>query len=147
MISPLAPTLKPRILLVEDDPGRILRFRHWLENSGFVLIEASSAGRALGILRKGMTDGIAGIALDHDLNLQPVTESDMSLSGSNLIDAITASIPRHVPILIHSMNAYKPPQMQRRLEAAGFSVTRIGMDRLSGDKFTAWLQDVRDNWE
>jgi CheY-like chemotaxis protein len=147
MISPAETTLKPRILLVEDDPDRILRFRHWLENTSFVLIEASSAGRALGILRKGMSDGIAGIALDHDLNQQPITESDMSLSGSSLIDSIAASIPRHVPILIHSMNAYKPPQMQRRLEAAGFSVTRIGMDRLSGDKFAVWLQEVHDNWE
>lgn len=147
MIIPSPPTFKPRILQVEDDPGRILQFRLWLEETGYVLIEASSAGRALGILRKGVIDGVAGIALDHDLNQQPITESDMSLSGSSLLDAIATSVPRHVPILIHSMNAYKPPQMQRRLVAAGYSVTRIGMDRLSGEKFAAWLQEVHDNWE
>lgn len=112
-----------------------------------MLIDASSAGRALGILRKGMTEGIAGICLDHDLNQQPLTDADMALSGSNLLDAIAASIPRHVPILIHSMNASKPPQMQRRLEATGFSITRIGMDRLTREKFAVWLQEVRDNWE
>lgn len=59
--------LRPRILLIEDDPKRIATFRAWLTGTEFVLIEASSGGRALGILRLRMTEGIAGICLDNDL--------------------------------------------------------------------------------
>lgn len=139
--------LKPRILLIEDDPGRIATFRSWLEGSEFVLIEASSGGRAAGILKKGMTEGIAGICLDNDLEKQPVTQSDLSLSGSMLINAITQSVPRFVPILIHSMNDQKPPRMEKSLKSAGFSVTRIRMAILTRERFQVWLEDVREYWE
>ena len=94
-----------------------------------------------------MTDGIVGVCLDHDLELQPVTESDLHLSASNLIDAIATSLPRQTPILIHSMNASKPVSMQKRLTAAGFSVTRIRMVALTQELFGQWLDEVRDNWD
>lgn len=139
--------LKPRILLIEDDPDRIFTFRSWLSETDFVLIEASSGGRAAGILRKGMTEGIAGVCLDNDLEKQPMTETDLRLSGTTLIGAIVESIPRCVPILIHSMNAQKPAGMERSLKSAGFSVTRIRMAALTRDSFLTWLQDVRDAWE
>lgn len=141
------PVLKPRILLIEDSAYRIERFRKWLFGTEFVLIEASSGGRAMGILRRGGMDGIAGLCLDHDLHEQPVTVDDMSLSTSNLMNSIVLSVPRSVPILIHSMNVSKPPQMVRRLQAEGYSVTRIRMTVLTRDNFHMWLQDVRDNWE
>lgn len=142
-----SPPLRPRILLIEDDPDRIVTFRAWLAGTEFVQIEASSGGRALGILRKGMTGGIAGICLDNDLEKQPVTDSDHRLSGAGLITAITESVPRSVPILIHSMNAQKPPGMERALKSAGFSVTRIRMVVLGHELFHDWLEEVRDNWE
>jgi len=141
------PTLSPRILLIEDDPDRIATFREWLAGTEFVLIEASSGGRALGLLRKGMTDGIAGICLDNDLEKQPMTESDLRLSGEGLISAINLSVPRSVPILIHSMNSQKPPAMERALKSSGFSVTRTRMVVLSREAFHEWLEEVRDNWE
>ncbi|MCX7176036.1 MAG: hypothetical protein NT159_19355 [Proteobacteria bacterium] len=141
------PVMSPRILLIEDDPHRIATFREWLTDTEFVLIEASSGGRALGLLRKGMTDGIAGICLDNDLEKQPMTEHDLSLSGAVLINAITQSVPRWVPVLIHSMNAQKPVGMERALKSAGFSVTRTRMAGLHRAVFHEWLQEVRDNWE
>lgn len=139
--------LRPRILLVEDSPRRIEIFRQWLVGTDFVLIEAGSAGRAMGILRKGMTDGIAGLCLDHDLDQQPVTESDLSMSASNLLSAISLSIPRSAPVLIHSMNVKKPVMMERQLNSAGFSVTRTRFDALTKEFFGEWLAEVRDNWE
>lgn len=135
------------ILLIEDDPDRISQFRKWLSATGFALIEASSGGRALGILRKGMTDGIAGICLDHDLEKQPMTTADCRLSGSDLIVALIGSVPRTVPVLIHSMNTDKPLAMERRLRAAGFSVTRIRYTTLGKVAFDGWLEEVRDAWE
>ncbi|MBK6973031.1 MAG: hypothetical protein IPH26_08815 [Sterolibacteriaceae bacterium] len=111
------------------------------------MIEASSGGRAAGVLKRGMTEGIAGICLDNDLEKQPVTQSDLSLSGSMLINAITQSVPRFVPILIHSMNDQKPPRMEKSLKSAGFSVTRIRMAILTRERFQVWLEDVREYWE
>ena len=139
--------MKPRILLIEDDPHRIEIFRKLVAGSEFVLIEAKSGGRAMGILRKGMTDGIVGVCLDNDLEKQCLTESDQSLSGTKLISAISLSIPRSAPILIHSMNASQPPAMERRLTSYGFSVTRIHMVALTQTSFNEWLQEVRDNLE
>jgi CheY-like chemotaxis protein len=91
------PRLKPRILLVDDNADRIETFRDWLASTEFVAIEASSDGRAMGVLRKGMTEGIAGHCLDHDIDNQPVTDTDLLLSGSHLIEAIVTSLPRSTP--------------------------------------------------
>lgn len=146
MNSPQLPKLRPRILLVEDDAERIATFRRWIEGTEFVLIEASSGGRAMGIFRKGMTDGIAGLCLDHDLDQQPVNSNDF-LSASKLMSSIVLSLPKFVPVLIHSMNAQKPPQMERQLSSAGFSVTRRRMVALTAEFFAEWLEEVRAAWE
>ncbi len=139
--------LSPRILLIEDNAERIALIREWLVDTDYVLIEASSGGRAKGILRKGGTAGIAGVMLDHDLEQQPITPTDLLMSASHLMDSIVFSIPKTVPILIHSMNSTKPPHMEKRLKAEGYSVTRIRMAILTKENFGEWLQDVRDNWE
>ncbi|SDI80476.1 hypothetical protein [Propionivibrio dicarboxylicus] len=137
--------LQPRILLVEDDPARIEVFRSWLIGTGFVLIEASSAGRARGVLRKGMTEGIKGLLLDNDLEKQPVTSQDLLLSGSDLVAAIAQTLDRTVPILIHSMNATRPLGMQRALASVGFSVSRVPFAILTRGRFLEWLDEVNDN--
>lgn len=140
------PRLRPRILLIEDDAERIATFRAWVAGTEFVLVEASSGGRALGILRKGMTEGIAGLCLDNDLEKQPMTDSDRRLSGAGLICAISQSVPTSVPVLIHSMNATMPPSMERSLRSAGFNVSRIRMVALTRELFHQWLEEVRDSW-
>lgn len=142
-----SPKLRPRILLIEDDPDRIVTFRAWLEGTEFVLIEASSGGRAMGMLRKGMMGGIAGLCLDHDLVQQPMTETDLRLSASNLIPAISLTLSRSAPVLIHSMNVQKPVTMERQLKSAGFSLTRTRFVALTQKLFGVWLDEVRDNWE
>lgn len=139
--------LKPRILLVEDDSGRIEIFTRWLKDTEFVLAAVRSGGQALGMLAKGSTGAIAGILLDHDLSDSPFTSTDLGLSATDLIPLIKRKVRRSVPVLIHSHNANKPPQMQRALEADGFSVTRIRFATLTEASFRTWLDDVRDNWE
>ncbi len=62
--------LKPRILLIEDDSGRIDVFTRWLKDTEFVLATVRSGGQALGMLSKGSTESIAGILLDHDLSIR-----------------------------------------------------------------------------
>jgi len=143
----MPPPLNPRIILIEDDPGRTDRIAHWLAGTEFVLVVARSGGQALGLLGKGSTAAIAGLMLDHDLSDSPLTEMDRQLSTSNVMPLVIQRVRRSVPVLIHSHNASKPASMQRMLEAAGFSVTRIRFAELTEERFREWLQETRDNWE
>ena len=134
-----------RILLIEDDNNRVTKIKSWLPDD-VRLVHAASAGRVLGILKRD-SNLYAGIMLDHDLQTQAATATDMELSGSTVVKWIKEMIPTDVPILIHSMNVSRAPEMKRSLEAAGFSVTRITMDMLEREHFHSWLNEVRDNWD
>ena len=134
-----------RILLIEDDNNRVTKIKSWLPDD-VRLVHAASAGRVLGVLKRD-SNQYAGIMLDHDLQTQAATASDMELSGSTVVKWIKEMIPTDVPILIHSMNVARAPEMKRSLEAAGFSVTRIAMDMLEREHFHSWLNEVRDNWD
>jgi len=142
------PPLSPRLLLFEDDAGRIQHFTEWLTGTEFVLIAARSGGQAMGVLQRGAA-GVGGLMLDHDLSDSPLTVSDKTLSTSDLLPLIQRVVPRFVPVLIHSHSVSKPPIMQRVLEQAGYSVTRARFQVLNAEpeRFAAWLSDVRDAWE
>lgn len=142
----LTPVLRPRILIIEDDPARISTFERWLEATPYVVVRATSGGQAMGFFQHG-AQGIAGICLDHDLNTQPRTEADEWVSGSNVVSRICAKVPKTVPILVHSMNVTRAPQMVKRLIGAGFSVTRIRMSAMTEPLFHQWLADVGDAWD
>ena len=146
-LRPPVPALKPRILLIEDDVGRIEVFTRWLKDTEFVLSVVRSGGQALGMLGQGSTQAIAGILLDHDLSDSPFTETDRGLSTSDVIPLIKLKVRRSVPILIHSHNANKPPLMQRSLQSEGFSVCRVRFEALTPARFHEWLDEVRDQWE
>ena len=135
----------PRLLLIEDDPGRIERFRLWTPQTTFTLIEATSGGQAMGVTAYG-GDGIAGICLDHDLNSQPKTEMDNLTSGTQVVGGIIRNFSRSIPVLVHSMNDSRAELMVIRLKGAGFCVTRIRMAELNASRFANWLQDVSDYW-
>lgn len=141
-----APTLKPRLLLIEDDAERIALFRQWVVKTPYVLVEATSGGQAMGVVNRG-GEGVAGIMLDHDLNTSPKTQQDQITSGSNVVASIIKHIPKTVPILVHSMNVTKGEQMFRRLQGSGFSATRIRMAVLDERRFLHWLEDVSECWE
>lgn len=140
--------LLPRMLLIEDDPGRIARFTEWIAGTDFVLIAARSGGQALGVLQRG-AGGLAGLMLDHDLSDSLLTTTDALLSSTDLLPLIQRVVPRFVPVLIHSHNVNKPVIMQRSLERAGFSVTRTRFALLANEpaRYARWLDDVRDAWE
>lgn len=141
-----AQSLRPRLLLIEDDSERITLFRTWVANTPYVLIEATTGGQAMGVVSRG-PEGIAGICLDHDLNTSPKTHQDQLTSGSNVVGAIVKHIPKTVPILVHSMNVSKGEEMHRRLQGSGFSATRIRMSALNEAGFSNWLTNVSESWE
>lgn len=141
-----AQTLKPRLLLIEDDADRIALFRQWVTSTPYVLIEATSGGQAMGAVNRG-GEGVAGIMLDHDLNTSPRTQQDQITSGSDVVASIIKHMPKTVPILVHSMNVTKGEQMFRRLQGSGFSATRIRMAALDEGRFLRWLEDASESWE
>ena len=134
-----------QILLIEDDNNRVTKIRSWLPDD-VRIVHAASAGRVLGVLKRD-SNQYAGIMLDHDLQTQAATAIDRELSGSTVVKWIKGLISADVPILIHSMNAARAPEMKQSLEAAGFRVTRIAMDMLEREHFHSWLEEVRDNWD
>lgn len=152
----VAPALRPRLVLVEDDPGRIRLFERWVEETEFVLVTARSGGQAIGMFTQSgrgqirtHDPAIAGLMLDHDLSDSPITSTDRHLSTSDVIPLIQRAVSRTAPVLIHSHNASKPVWMQSALEASGFSVTRCRFSLLQEQpqRFREWLEEVRDCWD
>jgi CheY-like chemotaxis protein len=134
-----------KILFIEDDPYRIGLFDIWLPVN-FRLVPATSAGSALGLIRKDRGFIYAGICLDHDLQNQAKTDKDRDLSGSSIIKSIIENMNRSIPILVHSMNPEKAPIMVRKLQSAGFDVIRIPFGDLTQTKFKEWCEEVQENW-
>ncbi|MBF0231787.1 MAG: hypothetical protein HQK65_01940 [Desulfamplus sp.] len=139
-----------RILLIEDNIKRINIFKQWVGRYTLLSI-VSSAGAAMGMLRRDNNNRngrvYSGILLDHDLQEQAITVSDLSLSSTNLIDLIIENIENNVPILMHSMNEVQSITMKKRLEAAGFEVTQIPMQKLEKQAFDDWLKYCYELWE
>jgi CheY-like chemotaxis protein len=134
-----------RILLVEDDQDRANILISYLPNY-IRVVQASSAGRALGIIRadhrsRTNKSPYYGIMLDHDLQEQIVSADDAQLSGMNVVDAIVQYVSRNVPILVHSMNLSEAPTMVKKLTGSGFSVTRIPMREMTAEKLMEWLKE------
>ncbi len=141
--------IKPKLiplLLVEDNLRRV----QWFENQlpiGYRIILARSGGTALGMLERDHGRVYGGILLDHDLQKRTVLDSDQKVSGSHLVGAIIAHISSGVPILIHSMNPDKSPLMARKLETAGFWVTKKRWFDINEEVYWDWLEDVSEEWD
>ena len=130
-----------RILIVEDDVKREEVLLSWLPESVRPVV-ASSAGQAIGILRRDSGSIYAGIILDHDLQGRIASEADQFLSGQEVAHAIIETISRRAPILVHSVNQSQGAVLARQLQAAGFEVTKIPMNILNRETFQEWLTKV-----
>lgn len=143
------PTPPPRVfrlLIVEDDIGRVQELRAWLP-AWARLVWAQSAGTALGLIRRDRGAVYAGVLLDHDLDLRTITADDETLSGSQVAIALMECFSPDVPILIHSMNQIQAPRLVRQLEAKGFWVTRLPFSEMTASRFLSWLEEARELWE
>jgi len=134
------------LLLIEDNPARARTIQGWIPE-GVRCVLVTSAGRALGLIKRDAGRVYGGILLDHDLQEQTVAQDEYLLSGSDLLDHIIRHVSKDVPILIHSMNMLQGPSMARKLEAAGFSVTRIPMSDLTEEAFSEWLGYAIELWK
>lgn len=135
-----------RILLVEDFDRRLEYFREHTPPE-FSLVEARSAGRALGILRRDRGRVYDGILLDHDLLEHLAAEGEERFSGSDVVLVIIAHVDTSVPVLVHSANSKRAIAMKDKLEAAGFDVTRIPFSEMTAVRYRGWLAFVREMHE
>ncbi|MCP4810080.1 MAG: hypothetical protein GY884_32485, partial [Proteobacteria bacterium] len=136
---------RPRILLVEDSVARVEWFQAWLDPR-LQLLWTPDAGRAIGTVRRDRGNGWAGLMLDHDLTEQRCTDR-LSGSGTNVVDAILRWVPRHLPVLVHSSNITKGPEMASRLASTGFDVTRCSFPALTERAYRAWQDEVLEIWD
>lgn len=140
------PVQRLRLLVIEDNRERIEIIKEWLPED-FIPVFASSAGRAIGILNYDKGRVYTGIMLDHDLGEQAVTEEDFSLSGSDVVKVVLKNVHLDTPVFVHSMNVTRAAGLVRRLEAAGFYVTRIPFPSLTKKRFLEWLEEIHDLWK
>lgn len=132
--------------MIEDDGERAKILCSWLPED-VIVVQAASAGRALGILEKDRGYIYAGIMLDHDLQMQAATEADKGLSGSDVVEAIIGKIDRRTAIMVHSYNRARAPLMAEKLATAKFRVCQEFFDMLSEEQVRDWAEDARDYWQ
>ena len=135
-----------RLLVIEDDTGRVEMLRNWLPER-IKLVVAPSAGAAIGILKRDRGNVYGGIMLDHDLQQRAMTPMDKALSGTDVTQAIINTVSPDVPVLIHSMNSAGSSDMAAILQKAGFEVTRIPIDKLDREILTEWMEEAYGLWE
>jgi len=135
-----------RILIVEDNTPRAGLLKTWLPKD-IIPVVVTSAGSAIGLIKRDKGNVYAGIMLDHDLQENIVTQADISLNGMNVVDAIIRYIPNDVPIFVHSTNVTQGPAMARMLEKYNYFVMQISMNQLTQRKLLEWVENVRELWE
>ncbi len=131
-----------RLLLVEDDLGRVARFEKWLPDD-VLLVKAASAGQAMGLLKRDRGNVYAGVLLDYDLHLQALTDVDRHFNGGHVAQAMITHLDP-CDVLIHSMNATGGGLMETLLHGEGFPVRRVPFGDLTAKKLLEWLAEVRE---
>ncbi len=111
------------VLILEDDPDRIRRFRSTLQ----VLVPAATVvvwSDAHAMIREvqPLLASAKLISLDHDL-YAPAGSPD---PGDGLDSArYLVSLPMRIPVIVHSSNADRSSQMVGEFELAGWPCTRV----------------------
>ena len=135
-----------RILIVEDNLERANLIKSWLPSDARPVV-VTSAGKAIGLVRRDRGHVYAGIMLDHDLQEHTVNETDQCLNGMTVVDTLIQYISNDIPILVHSVNQSRGPAMVNKLKKFNYWVTRIPMDELTAERCLGWIDDVRELWE
>ncbi len=135
-----------RILIVEDNIERANLLKAWLPADARPVV-VTSAGKAIGLIRRDKGHVYAGIMLDHDLQEHTVNDADQLLTGMTVVDTLIRHIPNDVPILVHSVNQTRGPAMVKRLRKFNYWVTRIPMDEFTQEQCEGWIDEARELWE
>ena len=135
-----------RLLVVEDSEARMELFREWIPE-GFRATFVRSAGRAMKVLELDAGRVYAGILLDHDLDQAVADDSELVLTGRQVVDRLVRVVDRNVPVMIHSVNLLGARMMEQTLVAHGFDVTRVSFFQLDENRLVRWLEGVREEWE
>lgn len=111
-----------RILVLEDNPERIKRFRDELRfTKAYVAVNARHAIGLLGDFRFDV------VFLDHDLGGEENVESDSKNTGAEVCRWVSMHPGNcaDTRFIIHSLNPVGAMEMERLLRDAGLKVVRI----------------------
>lgn len=108
------------------------------------VVWASSAGLAIGILRRERGRGFDGVLVDHDLTQANRTSVDDLLSGKDVANAMAEHLDRDIPVFVHSGNRLEAPRLAAQLMSAGFGVTYIPFEVMTYGDLETWLEEVRE---
>jgi hypothetical protein len=132
------------LLLVEDCRHREAWFRANLPARAPRLVVCPNGGRALGLLRRNTASAPVGILLDHDLTDRADRLLGPAVNGMAVADAVIRFVHRDVPVLVHSSNRDRGPEMATRLRAAGFDVTRIAFPSMTSRQLQLWVAEAQE---
>ena len=134
------------LLIVEDNPHRVEVFESWIKHAKLPcqlrVVWAKAAGSAIGLLKRDQGRVYAGILLDHDLDLQNLTNFSGQYSGKDVVKAIIEYVDLDVPVMVHSTNVTGGPDMASKLRGAGFTVELAPFNDLNFGIYKDWLSYV-----
>jgi len=120
---------RDRLLLIEDDPGREAQIRIWLPE--YHIVTATTAGAAVGIVKRDQASDYAAVIIDCDLYRRPHAPGARLHDGRDVARLIAQRWKPDLPVLVHSNNPTGGPVIADLLRGAGFDVTSIRMADLT----------------
>jgi len=111
------------IVILEDDPGRTNAMRNaWLPIGQCERLLFSSASELISWLETNL-GRVDLLSLDRDLD--SVAAQDEACGNGEDVTAFLVAQTRRCPIIIHSTNALRAPEMHMELVMAGFDRVRL----------------------
>lgn len=107
----------PKILILEDNAGRITHFRRLYPKASIV----ETAQEAIDALRDFDWDYLS---LDHDLGGETFVDSSRSDCGMEVIRWLTKHYLKDMNVIVHTANRRAADLMSSTLESAGYTVTK-----------------------
>ena len=117
------------ILILEDDPTRVVSFEKWFKKDELTITDSSD--KAISLLEKIKYDIIM---LDHDLGGRHYVDSKEYDTGFRVAAAIPASINKETRVIIHSHNPVGAQNMKNILNSPNAIVLPFGQLYINNEK-------------
>ena len=105
-----------RILILEDDPQRVCRFRELFKALEVELRHVATAADAIALLH---SDRFDAVFLDHDLGGRVYVDSDEPNTGFQVAKALPETLNRSSFVVVHSWNPGGTEKMLDVLQRKG----------------------------
>jgi len=105
-----------KILILEDDPNRVLKFYEMFEYHSLTITNTSEAAIEIASSHK-----FDVIFLDHDLDGRVYVNSDEKNTGYQVAKILPSTINKNTPVIIHSWNGVGAKRMMGAMNESGMN--------------------------